>query len=98
MLQVEVKPTADKAVLDASRRRSSRTSRVTGAVNGAETPAAMGRPPPWLQRHGASCGSRWALTADVRVAAVPFKVGRETYPAGSFLLPASAGTPTSPMP
>jgi hypothetical protein len=89
MLQVEVKPTADKAVFDAAMTAVTDLSRA-GTVNGAAAPAA------WVVAHHGSNDMvrlRLALgpTADVRAASVSFKVGETSYPAGSLLLPASAG-------
>ena len=90
MLQVEVKPTADKKVLDAPVTRVTDLSR-TGVVNGQADPAA------WVVAHQGSNDMvrlRLALGAgaDVRAARVSFKVGETSYPAGSFLVPGSAGT------
>ncbi len=88
MLHVDVVPTADKAVLDAP------MTRVTAvAGNGRATgPGAAG----WVVAHHGSNDMvrlRVALgrNADVRAAAAAFSVGDTTYPAGSFLVPASAG-------
>jgi hypothetical protein len=89
MLQVEVKPTADKAVLDAPVTRVTDLTR-TGTVKGTPTPAT------WVVAHHGSNDMvrlRLALggSVDVRAARVSFKVGDDSYPAGSFLVPASAG-------
>ena len=89
MLQVEVKPTADKNVLEAPVTRVTDLSR-TGTVNGPAAPAT------WVVAHHGSNDMvrlRLALGAgtDVKAARVAFKVDEVTYPAGSFLIPASAG-------
>jgi Zinc carboxypeptidase len=89
MLQVDVKPTVDKSVLEAPVTRVTDLTR-TGAVHGAATPAG------WVVAHRGSNDMvrlRIALgaDADVRAARVSFKVGDVSYPAGSFLVPASTG-------
>lgn len=90
MLQVEIKPTVDKKVLDAPVTRVTDLSR-TGTVNGPSAPSA------WVVAHHGSNDMvrlRLALGAstEVRAARVSFKVGEASYPAGSFLVPANAGT------
>ena len=72
--------------------RPSRTSRVRGTVDRRADARRLGRRPPRLQRHGPAA-ARARRDADVRAATAPFKVGEVTYPAGSFLVPASAGAP-----
>jgi len=89
MLQVDVKPTADKAVFEAPVTRVTDLSR-TGVVNGATAPT-------WwvVAHHGSNDMVRLRLalgaTTDVRAASASFKIGDEAYPAGSFLVPGSAG-------
>lgn len=89
MLQVEIKPTADKAVFEAPMTRVTDLSR-TGIVDGAADPAG------WVvAHHGSNDMVRLRLAlgaaAIVKAASVEFKVGDTTYPAGSFLVPAEAG-------
>lgn len=88
MLQVEVKPTADKAVLDAPLTLTQEFSR-PGAVDGAPSPAVF-----VVAHHGSNDMVRLRLAlgrdADVQAASTAFTVGDVTYPAGSFLVPASA--------
>jgi hypothetical protein len=86
MLQVDVKPTADKAILAAA------VTRVTdlafrGVVDGPPSAAVWVVP-----HHGSNDMLRLRLalgSADVRAASVAFTVGERTYPAGSFLVPAA---------
>jgi hypothetical protein len=89
MLQVEVKPTADKAVFEAPMSPVTDLSR-TGVIGGATAPAG------WVVAHHGSNDMvrlRLALgaSADVRAASAEFKVGETSYPAGSFLVPGTAG-------
>lgn len=89
MLQVDVKAIADKTVLDAPVTRVTDLAR-SGSVAGTASPAA------WVVPHHGSNDMvrlRLALGAsvDVRAATASFKVGDASYPAGSFLVPASAG-------
>jgi len=93
MLQVEVKPTADKAVLDVSVTPVTDLTR-TGRLAGATSPAT------WvIAHHGSNDMVRLRLAlgadADVRAARAAFTVGDVTYAAGSFLVPATAGTTLS---
>ncbi len=89
MLQVDVKPTADKAVFEAPVTRVTDLSR-TGIVNGSTAPT-------WwvVAHHGSNDMVRLRLalgkTADVRAASASFTVGDAAYPAGSFLVPGNAG-------
>jgi hypothetical protein len=83
---VDVKPTADKAILAAA------VTRVTdlafrGVVDGPPSAAVWVVP-----HHGSNDMLRLRLalgSADVRAASVAFTVGERTYPAGSFLVPAA---------
>ncbi|WP_291984213.1 M14 family zinc carboxypeptidase [Luteitalea sp.] len=89
MLQVEVKPTVDKTVLDVAAPLVTDLSR-TGTV--ADTGASAG----WVVAHHGSNDMvrlRLALGSGVavRAAAAAFTVGQVNYPAGAFLVPASAG-------
>lgn len=90
MLQVDVKPTADKAVLTTSMTRVTDFAR-EGTVGGPSSPAA------WVVAHHGSnemVRLRLALGASVgvRAAREAFTVNDVKYPAGSFLVPASAGS------
>ncbi|MCC6163992.1 MAG: hypothetical protein IT182_11655 [Acidobacteria bacterium] len=89
MLQVDVKPTADKAIFDAAMTAATSTAR-TGSVAGG--PATAG----WLvAHHGSNDMLRLRLAlgsaVDVRAAQSAFTLGDGSIPAGSFLIPASAG-------
>ena len=89
MLQVEVKPTSDKKVLEAQVTRVTDLSR-TGTVNGPAAPAT------WVVAHHGSNDMvrlRLALSSgtDVKAARAAFTVDEVTYPAGSFLIPGDAG-------
>ena len=88
MLQVEVKPTADRKVLDAPLTRGTALAR-TGRVNGRGDAG-------WVVAHHGSNDMvrlRLALGAgtDVRAASAAFTIGETSYPAGTFIVPAAAG-------
>ncbi len=93
MLQVEVKPTADKAVFDVPVTLVTDVTR-RGRVTGAAAPAAWVVP-----HHGSNDMVRLRLAlgadADVRATRAAFTVGDVTYPAGSFLVPATAAAALS---
>ena len=85
MLQVEVKPIGDKAVLDAPLTRTEEFSR-RGNVTGPSSPAVF-----VVAHHGSNDMLRLRLAlgagTDVRAASKAFTVGEVSYPAGSFLVP-----------
>ncbi|BCS31582.1 hypothetical protein TBR22_A07840 [Luteitalea sp. TBR-22] len=89
MLQVDVKPIADKAVLEAPASPVTDLAR-KGTVSGPAAPAAWVVP-----HHGSNDMVRLRLalgrTVDVRATSAGFSVGDVRYPAGSFIVPASAG-------
>ena len=88
MLRVDVKPTADRSVLDATLTRVSDLTR-KGEIAG------TGRAGWIVAHHGSNDMVRLRLAlgaaADVRAAAASFAVGKTTYPAGSFLVSAAGG-------
>lgn len=90
MLQVDVTAIADKAVLDAPLSRVGEFAR-PGTVTGAPSPAVFVVP-----HHGSNDMVRLRVAlgrdVDVQAAAKAFTVGDVTYPAGSFLVPASASS------
>ena len=89
MLQVDVKPTADKKVLETAVTRVTDFSR-TGTLTGPSAPAV------WVvAHHGSNDMVRLRLAlgagAEVRAARASFTVGKASYPAGSLVVPNAAG-------
>lgn len=86
MLQAKVEPTADKAIFEAAMTRVTDLPR-RGVVDGPATAATWVVP-----HHGSNDMLRLRLAlgaADVEAARAAFTVGEQTYPAGSFLVPAA---------